>query len=70
MSRNEALTSLKRRLDICEERGGGVDKVVAELEHYELPPPLFPEQAAGAALAAPAPRPRLGGSESTRPRRG
>ncbi len=40
-SRNEALTSLMRRLDICEERGGGIDKVVAELESHQLPAPLF-----------------------------
>ena len=39
--RNEALTSLMRRLDICEERGGGIDKVVAELEARQLPAPLF-----------------------------
>ena len=41
VSRNEALTSLMRRLDICEERGGGIDKVVAELESRQLPAPLF-----------------------------
>ena len=40
-SRNEALASLMRRLGICEERGSGIDKVVAEVEHYQLPAPLF-----------------------------
>lgn len=40
-SRNEALTSLMRRLDICEERGGGIDKVVEQIERYQLPAPLF-----------------------------
>lgn len=40
-SRNEALASLLRRLNICEERGSGVDKVVTLCELYQLPPPLF-----------------------------
>lgn len=40
-SRNEVLTSLMRRLQICEERGTGIDKVVAEVERYQLPAPLF-----------------------------
>lgn len=40
-SRNEALTSLMRRVDICEERGGGIDKVVEQVERYQLPAPLF-----------------------------
>ena len=40
-SRNEALTSLMRRFLICEERGSGIDKVVAEIERHHLPAPLF-----------------------------
>lgn len=40
-SRNEKLASLMRRLGICEERGSGVDKVVAQLELFQLPPALF-----------------------------
>lgn len=40
-SRNEALASLMRRLGICEERGSGIDKIVASIEHDTLPPPLF-----------------------------
>jgi type I site-specific restriction-modification system R (restriction) subunit len=39
-SRNEALASLLRRMGICEERGSGWDKVVAETEAYQLPAPL------------------------------
>jgi predicted HTH transcriptional regulator len=39
-SRNEALASLMRRFDICEERGSGWDKVVAQTELYQLPAPL------------------------------
>jgi len=40
-SRNEALASFMRRLGVCEERGSGVDKVVAETERYQLPAPIF-----------------------------
>ena len=40
-SRNEALASLMRRFRICEERGSGIDKVVSEVEYYQLPAPLF-----------------------------
>lgn len=40
-SRNEALASLMRRFRICEERGSGIDKVVFEVEKYQLPAPLF-----------------------------
>lgn len=40
-SRNEALASLMRRFRICEERGSGVDKVVFQVELFQLPAPLF-----------------------------
>jgi ATP-dependent DNA helicase RecG len=40
-SRNELLASLMRRFGICEERGSGIDKVVAEVEALQLPAPLF-----------------------------
>ncbi|MEI6757975.1 MAG: transcriptional regulator [Chlorobium sp.] len=40
-SRNEVLASMMRRFRICEERGSGIDKVIAEVEHYQLPAPLF-----------------------------
>ena len=40
-SRNEMLASLMRRFYICEERGSGIDKVVFEVEFYQLPAPLF-----------------------------
>jgi len=40
-SRNEKLASFMRRLGICEERGSGVDKVVAQTEFYQLPAPIF-----------------------------
>ena len=40
-SRNEALASLMRRFRICEERGSGIDKVVFQVEFFQLPAPLF-----------------------------
>ncbi|WP_027858411.1 RNA-binding domain-containing protein [Marinobacterium jannaschii] len=40
-SRNEALASFMRRINICEERGTGIDKVVSQTELYQLPAPIF-----------------------------
>jgi predicted HTH transcriptional regulator len=40
-SRNEALASLMRRMGMCEEQGSGLDKVIASVEVFQLPPPLF-----------------------------
>lgn len=40
-SRNEALASLMRRMDICEEQGSGLDKVLEQVELFQLPPPLI-----------------------------
>jgi predicted HTH transcriptional regulator len=40
-SRNETLASLMRRFRICEERGSGIDKVVFQVELFQLPAPLF-----------------------------
>lgn len=40
-SRNEAMAKLMRRLNICEERGSGIDKVVFECEFHQLPAPEF-----------------------------
>lgn len=40
-SRNEQLASFMRRIDLCEERGSGVDTVVEEAEKALLPAPLF-----------------------------
>ncbi len=40
-SRNEAMAALMRRMNICEERGSGIDKVVYEAERSKLPPPDF-----------------------------
>ena len=40
-SRNETLASLMRRVGICEERGSGIDKVVFQVELYQLPAPAL-----------------------------
>lgn len=40
-SRNERLASFMRRIGICEERGSGIDKVIHQIEVFQLPPPLF-----------------------------
>ena len=37
-SRNEMLGSLMRRMGFCEEQGSGLDKVIANIEVYQLPP--------------------------------
>lgn len=36
-SRNEKLADIMRRLRICEEKGSGIDKVLFEIEFYQLP---------------------------------
>ncbi len=40
-SRNEQLARIMRRLNICEERGSGIDRVVFECELNQLPAPDF-----------------------------
>lgn len=40
-SRNEILASLMRRLNLCEERGTGIDKVILQIEFFQLPAPDF-----------------------------
>ena len=40
-SRNEQLAALMRRLNVCEERGSGIDKVIFEVEYFQLPAPEF-----------------------------
>ena len=40
-SRNELLAGLMRRMNICEERGSGIDKVIAAIEEFQLPAPDF-----------------------------
>lgn len=40
-SRNEALAAFMRRINVCEERGSGIDKVIFQAELFQLPPPDF-----------------------------
>ena len=40
-SRNEKLAGLMRRMNICEERGTGIDKVIIAIEMHQLPAPDF-----------------------------
>lgn len=40
-SRNERLADLLRRMGVCEEKGSGIDKVVAAAEAFQLPAPDF-----------------------------
>lgn len=40
-SRNETLAALMRRMRLCEEQGTGIDKVIAAVEMFQLPPPDF-----------------------------
>ncbi|MFH1561889.1 MAG: ATP-binding protein [Nitrospirota bacterium] len=42
-SRNEILASVMRRINICEERGSGIDKVITNIELFQLPAPDFIE---------------------------
>ncbi len=67
-SRNETLASLMRRFRICEERGSGIDKVVAEVEAFQLPAPLFeaPGGSTRSVLFAHKPLSRMGKAERIR----
>lgn len=41
LSRNEKLAMMMRQLNLCEERGSGLDKAMIEIERLHLPPPEF-----------------------------
>lgn len=41
ISRNESLAAFMRRVNICEERGSGIDKVIFHVELFQLPAPNF-----------------------------
>ena len=41
LSRNEVLASIMRRMELCEERGTGVDRAITDCELYQLPAPDF-----------------------------
>lgn len=40
-SRNELLAGFMRRMNFCEERGSGIDKVIFKVEVFQLPAPEF-----------------------------
>ena len=40
-SRNETLARIMRRMNLCEERGTGIDKVIFQIELFQLPAPNF-----------------------------
>lgn len=40
-SRNEILAGLMRRMNMCEERGSGIDMVIESVEAFQLPAPEF-----------------------------
>lgn len=42
-SRNEMMASLMRRMGFCEEQGSGLDKVITQVEVFQLPPLLLRE---------------------------
>ena len=67
-SRNESLASLMRRLGFCEERGSGIDKIVASIEELTLPPVLFRAAAGSTVVTLFAERPfvRMGAEERVR----
>ena len=41
ISRNEKLAAMMRRIKICEERGSGIDRAIAQCELHQLPAPDF-----------------------------
>lgn len=43
-SRNEALADLMRRMKMCEEQGSGLDKVLEDVELFQLPAPLLRDE--------------------------
>ncbi|MBF0162467.1 MAG: putative DNA binding domain-containing protein [Magnetococcales bacterium] len=55
-SRNAMLALLMRRMRFCEEQGSGLDKVIAQVELFQLPPPLFRESDAAMQVVLYGPR--------------
>ncbi len=55
-SRNAMLGTLMRRMRLCEEQGSGLDKVIASVELYQLPPPKFQAEANSMQVIIYAPR--------------
>lgn len=67
-SRNETLASLMRRLNICEERGSGIDRAIEAIEEFQLPAPKFIRGAdyTRVILYAPMPLTRMNNEDRTR----
>ncbi len=57
VSRNEMLAALMRRAGICEEKGQGIDRVLFNVELYQLPAPKFSAQSTHTCAALFSPRP-------------
>lgn len=55
-SRNEALAALMRRMNLCEEQGSGLDKVITSIELFQLPPPKFQAEESSMQVILYAPR--------------
>ena len=43
-SRNKRMARIFRKMNFCEERGSGIDKVITEVEFHQLPAPEFVEE--------------------------
>lgn len=56
-SRNEAIAALMRRMGFCEEQGSGLDKVIINIELYQLPAPKFQTNQDSMQVALYMPRP-------------
>ena len=67
-SRNESLASLMRRLNICEERGSGIDRAIEAIELFQLPAPKFirGDDYTRVILYSPAPLTRMGSDDRIR----
>lgn len=68
ITRNERIADVMRRLGICEERGSGIDKVIASIELFQLPAPEFraTERSTVATLYAPKPFSEMGRDDRIR----
>lgn len=67
-SRNEKLAATMRSFGLCEERGGGLDKTLIEIEAQHLPPPDFisSENSMRVVLFAPKPFGQMSKTEKLR----
>ena len=55
-SRNVKLAEAMREMGLCEERGGGIDKAILEIEEMYLPAPLFLPSTNSMRVVLPGPR--------------